>query len=410
MAVSRSGSARAAGHAAVIEALRREGPTTRTELERMTGLGRKIISERVQELLDKSLVTEGELARSTGGRMPRRIGFRPEVGLVGVVEMNVHHVTLGLTDLGGQVLVLRQIDAEVSAGPAAAVELVADGMIAVLEEVGHALDELWGIGVGVLAPVDRRRGSILPGRLFARSAMAGWDGYPVRDRLHELLGRSVWVDNEVNLMALGEVRSGRARGFSDVVFAKLGPSVGGGLVVGGRLQHGKAAAGEIGHLVVPHDEPRPCWCGGRGCLDTFVNDTVLLAEAGGVHGSVAELSRSATAGDPGAVAVLRRAGSRVGAVLADVVTLLDPSLLLVGGTLVDDDEIVLSAIKAAIADEGISVAAEGLLVEHSHLSDRAGLVGAAAMVVDELFSPAVLGVWLDDGRPVGRLDALVRTR
>jgi predicted NBD/HSP70 family sugar kinase len=97
-------------------------------------------------------------------------------------------------------------------------------------------------------------------------------------------------------------------------------------------------------------------------------------------------------------------------VLADVVTLLDPSLLLVGGTLVDDDEIVLGAITAAIADEGISVASEGLRVEHSHLSDRAGLVGAAAMVVDELFSPAVLGVWLDRGSPSGQLDALVRTR
>lgn len=394
----------------MIESLRREGPTTRPELERLTGLGRKIISERVQELLDRGLVTEGELARSTGGRMPRRIGFRPEVGLVGVVEMNVHHATLGLTDLGGQVLALRQIDADVTTGPAAAVELVADGMSALLAEVGHALADLWGIGVGVLAPVDRRRGSVLPGRLFARSAMAGWDGYPVRDRLHELLGRPVWVDNEANLMALGEVRSGRARGCSDVVFVKLGPSVGGGLVLGGRLQHGKAAAGEIGHLVVPHDEPRPCWCGGRGCLATFVNDAALLAEAGGVHASVGDLSRAATAGDPDAVAVLRRAGSRVGAVLADVVTLLDPSLLLVGGTLVDDGENVLGAVRAAIADEGISVASEGLRVEHSHLSDRAGLVGAAAMVVDELFSPAVLGVWLDRGTPIGQLDALTRTR
>jgi hypothetical protein len=139
--------------------------------------------------------------------------------------------------------------------------------------------------------------------------MAGWDGYPVRDRLQQLLGRPVWVDNEVNLMALGEVRSGRARGCSDVVYVKLGPSVGGGLVLGGRLQHGKAAAGEIGHLVVPHDEPRPCWCGGRGCLDTFVNDTVLLAEARGVHASVADLTRSATAGDQEAQAVLRETGA-----------------------------------------------------------------------------------------------------
>lgn len=393
----------------MIEVLRREGATTRPELEQLTGLGRKIISERVQELLDKGLVTDGELARSTGGRMPRRIGFRPEVGLVGVVEMNVHHATLGLTDLGGQVLALRQIDAEVTAGPTAAVDLVVTTLTALLREADRDVDDLWGVGVGVLAPVDRRRGSILPGRLFARSAMADWDGYPVRDRLHELLGRPVWVDNEVNLMALGELRSGRARGCSDLVFAKLGPSVGGGLVLGGRLQHGKAAAGEIGHLVVPHDEPRVCWCGGRGCLVTFVNDTVLLAEAGDVHASIGDLYRAAAAGDQDAVAVLHRAGSRVGAVLADVVTLLDPSLLLVGGTLVDGDEIVLGAIRAAIADEGISVASEGLRVEHSRLSDRAGLVGAAAMVVDELFSPPVLGAWLDRGTPLGQLDTLTPT-
>ena len=93
--------------------------------------------------------------------------------------------------------------------------------------------------------------------------------------------------------------------------------------------------------------------------------------------------------------------------LANVVTLLDPSLLLLGGTLVDHGEIVLDAIRAVVSTEGMPHAAERLRIEHSPLSDRAGLVGAAAMAVDALFEPSVLGLWLAEGSPVRHLEALV---
>lgn len=406
MSSTRLAGARETNHAAIIEVLRSRGPTTRPELERATGLGRKIISERVQELLNVGLVSEGDFAPSTGGRMARKIDFRADRGVVAVAEMNVYHATVGIADLAGRTLALRQVEVDVRDGPAIAVAALASAISALASESGWSLDAVWGVGVGVLAPVDRSQGTVVPGHLFTRTTMAGWDGFRVRDRLQEQLGRPVWVDNEVNLMALGELRSGRARGQSDVVFVKLGPSVGGGLVIGGRLQHGKASAGEIGHLVVPHEEPRPCWCGGRGCLATFINDASVLAEAGGRYSSLAGLLQSA-AGDGHAVEVLRRAGVRTGAVLANVVTLLDPSLLLLGGTLVDHGEIVLDAIRAVVSTEGMPYAAERLRIEHSPLSDRAGLVGAAAMAVDALFEPSVLGLWLAEGSPVRHLEALV---
>jgi predicted NBD/HSP70 family sugar kinase len=402
----------ALNHAAVLEVLRTQGPTTRPELERTTGLGRKIISERVQELIDLGLASEGAFAQSTGGRMPREVGFNAGRGLIGVSELNAHHMTVGLTDLAGRALVLREIPGDVAAGPAAACAAIEAAVLLLLAEVGRTTDDLWGVGVGVTAPVDPADGRIFPGHLFDLTTMAGWDGYPVRDDLVARLRRPVWVDNEVNLMALGELRAGMGRGYQHLVFVKLGPSVGGGLVMGGVLQRGVAAAGEIGHLAVPHDEPRLCWCGGRGCLFTFVEESVLLAEAGGVvveldsppalgiggGDKLGSLVRSAAAGGL-AEEILTRAGARIGATLVNVITLLNPQLLVVGGSLVTGGDVVVDAIRREINEKAIPLASEQLTVEVSPLSDQAGLIGAAFMVADALFTPEALATWLADRTP-----------
>ncbi|GAA1854630.1 ROK family protein [Microlunatus capsulatus] len=406
---------REVSHAALLQVLRQVGPTTRAELERTTGLGRKIVSERVQELMALGLVSEGELARSTGGRMPRTVGLQADRGLLGVAQMNLHQTTVALTELDGTVLVREQLALGAAAGPEAVCDGIATTLRGLLESSGQTSERLWAVGVGVLAPVDRDLGHVAPGHLFEGTALAGWDGYPVRQRLADALERPVWVDNEVNLMALGELRSGQARGVDDVVLVKLGPSIGGGLVLGGRLQHGAAAAGEIGHLAVPGEEPRPCWCGGRGCLSTFASTAALLdeARAEGVplpapaqdpqpaddEDAVRALVAAAADGHPGAVRVLTRAGERTGAVLAGVVTLLNPALVLLSGTLVAEGDVVVDADRAAVDARAMRVATESLSLTVSPLSDTAGLVGAAAMAADGLFGPRALAVWLDDGAP-----------
>ena len=413
--MSRLPSSREVNHAAILGVLRDTGMATRTELERTTGLGRKIISERVQELIDLGFASEGGWAQSTGGRMPREISFGADLGLIGVAEMNVHHLTVGLTDLSGRLLLTRQVSNDIAAGPTAACSEIERGVRSLLEEIGKTTDDLWGVGVGVTAPVDAGRGRIAPGHLFDLTTMAGWDGYPVRDHLVARLGRPVWVNNEVNLMALGELRAGRGRGYDDIVFAKLGPGIGGGLVMGGALQQGVAAAGELGHLSVPQDQPRLCWCGARGCLFTFVEEKVLLAEArglaidpdrpptidpgGGDPRDLRALVQAAAEGSAPAAEILARAGRRIGAALASVVTLLNPQLLLLGGTLVAEGNTALDAIRAEISGRAMRHATEQLIIEISPLSDRAGLVGAAFMVADALFTARALSIWLDHGSP-----------
>ncbi len=407
--MTRSPSAWEANHAAVLDALRLGEPTTRPDLERLTGLGRKIISERVQELLDVGLAYEGELARSTGGRMPRRIHFDARKGLIATAQMNVHRSMVGLTDLAGRVLAVRDLDIAVADGPEVAFARIAEAVLDLVHDRGLDTTDLWGVGVGVLAPVDPQRGRILTGTLFAGTAMAGWDGYPVREQLVEALRRPVWVDNEVNLMALGELRAGRARGYRDVVFAKLGPSIGGGLVLGGRLQRGAAAAGELGHLVVPFDDPVACWCGALGCLDAFATDAALLRDAadlGLVVGSWTDLCTAARSGDQRAAEVLERLGRRIALVLGNVINLLDPSLVLLGGSFVDDDT-VLAAVTSRLAERGLPLTSTSLEVARSPLSDQAGLVGASCLVADALFDPTALAVWLEDGHPTGRLSDLM---
>ncbi|MGJ6978959.1 ROK family protein [Aestuariimicrobium soli] len=380
--------------AALLERLRLVGPASRPTLEQDTGLGRKVVHERVALLADLGLVAEGTLGQSTGGRMPRLLEFAGGPGVVAMAEMNVDSVTVGVADLRGEILTQLEHPLSLGEGPDRTVAALADA----LRDVAATVDRpLWGVGVGVLAPVDVEAGTVFGGHLFDGTVMEGWDGLAVRRRLADELGVAVWVDNEVNLMMLGELRAGLARGRQNALFVKTGPSIGAGIALRGSLQRGGSAAGEVGHLRVPDEDDLPCWCGNTCCLAAF-----LAPE---------QLAREQAAGDDWDT-VLRRAGVRLGRVVASVVTLLDPTLVVLGGTLVEAGSPVVDLVRGEVERRAFVTAQRDLEVTVSPLSDRAGLVGAAFLAADALFSPDALAAWLPLGTPaalgVGLHDVLAR--
>lgn len=412
-----------AGLATVLNLVRAGVASTRPGVVRLSGLGRRAVTLRVDQLLASGLLREGRFDASPGGQSPRELQFPVNAGRLLVAELGSTVISVGVTDLGGRLLHHHAEPADVTAG--------AEPTLARVEQLFHDLLDsgeapgaggeatpLWGIGIGVLGPVDAHSG-----RPVGLAFLPRWGDYPVRDRLEASFGVPVWVDNEVNLMALGEYRGGSDR-HRDMIYVKLGTGIGAGIISDGRLNRGAGgAAGEVGHVSVSDDPEIVCICGNIGCLVQFAGAGQIAAagaEAAGqglsdvlsqVHESTAaalgadDVAYAAAMGDKAAVEILARAGDKVGRVLAILVNVHNPSLILIGGTVASAGDFFLSAIRRAMYQRAFPSSVRDLRVSFSPLSDRAGLIGAAHLVLDQLLSPDALTVWIRDGSPGGHTAA-----
>jgi len=403
--------------ASALGAVRTGGLRTRPELVRQLGLGRNLVSQRVAELIDLGLLQEGSMAPSTGGRPSRQLRFRSGAGCLLVAELGATHLQAGLTDLNGTVLDQRNEPLDITAGPEATLERIEQLFDEILGARQVWATPLWGVGVGLPGPVEFSRG-----RPMAPPIMPGWDAYPVRDRLAARYAVPAWVDNDVNVLALGELRAGIGRGEQDLLYVKVGTGIGAGLISGGRLHRGaQGAAGDIGHVSVLDDDSVLCRCGNTGCLEAvaggfaIARDGLVAAQSGrsrmladvlGATGAVTaeDVTRAAARGDQSSLGLLTRSGRLVGRTLATLVNFYNPSLIVMGGQISAADEAFLGELRRTVYGRSMALATRDLRIKTSPLRDRAGLLGAAFLVADELFARDCLGLWISDGSPSGRPD------
>lgn len=366
----------------LLHLIRSGRPITRNDLVRRSGLGRSTVSERVDRLLAEGLIRDmGEAA--TGGRPATLLGFNPEAGAVLVADLGATHGRLAVTDLAGQPLAERPIEADIATGPGAILDTVERTFDEMLDEQGGTGLKLRGIGVGVPGPVE-----FAAGRAVAPPIMPGWDGYPIRDHLTERFGVPTLVDNDVNIMAIGEHWM-LPEPVDDLLFIKVGTGIGSGLILGGRIHRGaQGAAGDMGHVEVGSDAL--CRCGNTGCLEAQAGGGALatqLAAAGYETRNGRDVMSLAQSGNRDAVMALRQAGRLIGEVLAASVNLLNPAVIMVGGDLARAGEHLIAGIRETVYRRSTALSTSRLQILTSHLGDRAGISGAAAMTIEHLLSP-----------------------
>jgi glucokinase-like ROK family protein len=399
----------------VLGLIRTGHATTRPQLAQRSGLGRTAVAQRVSELIEAGVVIDDSLGPSTGGRAPRQLRFNESAGRILAAEFGATTVTVCTADLAGHIIAERQAPNDIASGPDDGLGLVETLFDEMLADERDA-PQVWGVGISLPGPVEFARG-----RPISPPIMPGWDDYGVRERLTGRYGVPAWVDNDVNVMALGELRAGHARGARDFVCVKIGTGIGAGLVSGGLLHRGaQGCAGDVGHVAVVDDGNVVCRCGNTGCLEALAGgaalarDGQLLAATGRsaylseiVHSgravSASDVSAAARHGDPGAVELLNRSGRLVGNMLATVVNFYNPSLILIGGSVTSAGDLLLAAMREAVYRRSLPLATRDLRIAYTALGERAGLVGATCMVIDELFSRESLPVWLRSGSPVGHL-------
>lgn len=455
------------GLAAVLGAVRAGPGVTQPMLVEQVGLGRSQVAQRVSELETAGLIEGAGLGPSSGGRAPRRLRLSADRGRVLGVDIAATELVVGLADLAGTVLATRGQAIDVADGPDAVLELVeklADELIGVsgstrrtnvlspgsagpsggtnvlsasgadsrggtnvlspgaadstggtnVLSAGSAASPVWAVGVGVPGPVEFRTG--LP---VVPPIMPGWDRYPIRDRLAARFQAPVWVDNDVNLMALGELRSDPSvAAAGQILYVRAGIGIGAALVMDGKLYRGaNGSAGDIGHVAIPEGGTIICRCGNLGCLEAVAGGAALAREGRMLAESRQspalarilterkeirpyDVTLAAEQGDQAARALLQRTSALLGSTLATLVSFYNPSLLVLGGGIARARQHVLTSIRDAIHRRALPLATQDLRIEVASVPEElSGVTGAVHLALDEVFAPENLELWLDTGTP-----------
>jgi glucokinase-like ROK family protein len=400
---------------AVLDDVRRHGETARAEIMARTGLGRTLVTQRIADLQELGLVSAGDLGASTGGRAPRNVRFRPDTGRVLAADLGATGVDVALADLAGTLLAHRREDVEVTAGP----ESVLGSIGKLFDDVLAESDDrqpVWGVGVGVPGPVEF--GS---GRVVAPPIMPGWADYPIREYFAERYHAPTWVDNDVNVLMLGELRAGAARGHSNAILVKLATGIGAGIVVDGRLCRGaQGSAGDVGHTQARRDSTVACRCGKVGCLEALAGGLAMAREGMGLAAAgnemlarrlqergkldAADVLWAAARGDQASVELVGRCGVLIGEMLSTAVHFFNPALIVLGGRVAAASDVLLATIRQTVYAQSLPFATRRLEIKGAELGADGGVIGVATMVVDELLSPGRLSAWIPAGSPAGAAD------
>jgi predicted NBD/HSP70 family sugar kinase len=375
--------ASSSGSVELFQLLRDCRPRTRAELARETGLSRSTIGTRVDSLIQLGIVEPIADSVSTGGRPSARIALNPRARLIGSADFGATHATIALADLSGKIVARVTEGLRIDAGPVVALACLTRSLTNLLEQVKRESSELLAIGIGLPGPVDHRTG-----RPSNPPIMPGWNDFDVAAEVRKTFDVPVLVDNDVNIMALGE-RASRSDQPNDMIFLKASTGIGSGIISGGKLQRGAhGIAGDIGHIAVFRAAEIGCKCGNIGCLEAIAGGPAimesLLATGIKVH-STDDIVGLVNAGDLATIAAVRQAGRDIGEVLNMCVSIVNPALIVIGGLLSQSGEHLLAGIREVVYSRS-PLATHGLDISQTEAGADAGVVGASIMAIDYALS------------------------
>jgi glucokinase-like ROK family protein len=388
-----------APHRRILRLLRDEGPVSRAELGDRLELTRPRLLAEVERLIAVGLIAEAGMAASRGGRRSTLVEIHPRL-LFAAVDLGASSIDIEVVNGRLEPLAAYREPADIRTGPKLILQRIGE-LLAKARSDG-AYERLDAVGIGVPGPVSFRDG--VP---VSPPIMPGWDRFPVREVLAREHGCPAVVDNDVNIMAIGERHGGVAHSVDDFLFVKIGTGIGCGIHLAGSVYRGvDGCAGDIGHIQVDGAGP-VCSCGNAGCLEAIFSGAALardalataragespaLAErlAGDASGSLGarDVADGAAEGDVACIRLIREGGRRVGGVLATLVSFANPSMIVIGGGLAQLGHVLLAEIRSVVYRRSLPLATGNLPVVLSELGGRAGVTGAAVLASDMAFEQA----------------------
>jgi predicted NBD/HSP70 family sugar kinase len=380
---------------AIVRAIQEHGPISRTALARRTKLSKSTVSTITAELIAQQVIGLHSVGESSGGRPATNLAFDASAGYVVGLDLANDPATILLTDLQAQV----QQEVRCAAGAVEPDALLAAVLPEMHSMIAGARRPVLGVGVACPGKIDTADGEVV------RAANLHMLHYPLRRKLHDALGCPVYLGNDTDCAALGERHCGQGSESGDMLYVAVGTGIGAGIVVSGELFTGSNGfAGEIGHMVVT-DSTAPCSCGNRGCLEAIAAGPAISRAAwqrlrGGepsmLRGTVGDQPESCTApavlaaatvGDPLAGDVVATAARLIGRALAALVNAFDIDTVLLGGPLADPGGSLFATTEETTRSLVGAVHRPRLRFLPGQLGPRANAIGAAVLVLRDIFTP-----------------------
>ncbi|PWC76937.1 ROK family protein [Azospirillum sp. TSH64] len=382
------------GERALLERLFWAGGLSRGELAASVDFSKSKANLAISSLIGRELIEEGGVQPSSGGRRPEVLRLSHRMGVLAGIDIGATSIDVALLAPDMTVLDHRSESADVRDGPAVVFGRVRDLLREARERMGIGPGRVLGIGVGVPGPV-----AFDSGMLVNPPLLPGWETFSIREFLAEEYAAPVFVDNDVNILALGT--HWRLRGqLQNFLVIKVGTGIGCGIICHGLVYRGRdGSAGDVGHICVDPQGP-VCHCGNAGCVEAMAAGPAIarmaeeaarggesprlmeLLERNGALTTV-DLGNASRAGDAAATAIVQQAGGHIGRMLAAVVNFFNPSHIFIGGGVARIGPLLLASIRQSVYQRSLALSTRHLDIQYVPEVESAGVIGAAVMAVQE---------------------------
>jgi len=381
---------RALNRSVVLNVIKERGAIGRAEIARESGLSPATITSLTNELIKERLVLEAETGESSGGRRPVLLSLNPRGGFAIGVKVAEDNVIGALIDIHAAV-VAKRTDKLKGHDPEEVCMRIVDTVSSLIKEAEVPKKRVLGLGVGLAGVVDTERG------ISRQQPFFGWRDVSLGDMLKKKLRMTVMIDNDVNTLTLADRLYGAGQGIDNFLTVTIGRGIGLGIVIDGRLFRGsRGAGGEFGHTVIEGND-LVCSCGKHGCLETIVGEAGLLreaarAEAQGLLPSVQaidDLISLAQGQNSEAQRIIAQAGDALGKGIANLINLFNPTLILISGEGIGAGNLLFDPMRTSVEKYVMPPLQDDTELRIDPMSDDAWAVGAASLILNEIFSSPV---------------------
>jgi len=380
----------------ILSLIREKKNLTKVDLIKLTDYSRSKITGCIKSLVENGYIQADGLGENTGGRRSVLFSLNGNKGLIFGADIGATSIDLMITDLRGNPIARYAEPALIQHGPKKILNRIWDLFDQLMKEQNLLSQPVLAFGIGVPGPVDFKRGLVV-----SPPIMPGWDQFPIIPFINDHLPETVIVvDNDVNIMALGESVQGIGVGKQNIIFTKIGTGIGAGIICEGKIYHGSAGcAGDIGHICVDKEGP-VCPCGNRGCLEMLAGGGAIAQRASRVvedggseilqkyfdkrNGNILteDVGHAAREGDKESIEIIRDTGKTIGDVLAGLVNFYNPGMIVIGGGVSKLGNLLLSSIRQSILKRSLPLATKDLPIVFSSLLEDAGVIGAVNLAMD----------------------------